>query len=80
MSGKDEPMLQLRANPSVYMFNGQSKEWSSDHGYVCGLGRGQFKMVKKDGSDAPDKSVPFKISAQNDLVVLNGIVMDVGKM
>eukprot|EP00974_Lingulodinium_polyedra_P133773 11226928-Lingulodinium_polyedra.AAC.1 len=37
-------------------------------------------MVKKDGSDAPEKYVPFKISSQKDLVVLNGIVMDVGKV
>ena len=35
-------------------------------------------MVKIDGSDAPEKSVQFKISSQDDLVVLNGIVMDVG--
>ena len=39
---------------------------------------GSFKMVKTDGSDAPEKSIPFKISSQDDLVVLNGIVMDVG--
>ena len=35
-------------------------------------------MVKIDGSDAPEKSVQFKINSQDDLVVLNGIVMDVG--
>ena len=35
-------------------------------------------MVKKDWSDAPEKSVHLKISSQDDLVVLNGIVMDVG--
>ena len=35
-------------------------------------------MVKSDGSDAPEKSLQFKISSQDDLVVLNGIVMDVG--
>ena len=35
-------------------------------------------MVKRDGPEAPDKSLQFKISSQDDLVVLNGIVMDVG--
>ena len=35
-------------------------------------------MVKSDGSDAPVKSLQFKISSQDDLVVLNGIVTDVG--
>ena len=39
MSGKEVPMLQLRANHSVYIFNGQSQEWSSDRGFVCGFGR-----------------------------------------
>ena len=80
MFGKDVPMLQLRANHSVYIFNRQSQEWSSDHGFVCGFGRGTFKMVKLDGSDAPEKSLQFKISSQDDLVVLNGIVMDVGSV
>ena len=35
-------------------------------------------MVKIDGSDAPEKSLQLKISSQDDLVVLNGIVMEVG--
>ena len=78
MSGKDVPMLQLRANQSIYIFNHTSQEWSSDRGLVCGFGRGTFKMVKSDGSDAPVKSLQFKISSQDDLVVLNGIAMDVG--
>ena len=39
MAGKDVPMLQLRANHSVYIFNHQSQEWNSDRGYVCGFGR-----------------------------------------
>ena len=51
MSGKDVPMLQLRANHSVYIFNRLSQEWSSDRGHVCGFGRGEFKKVKLDGSD-----------------------------
>ncbi len=34
-------------------------------------------MVRLDGSDAPEKSIQFKISSQDHLVVLNGIVMDV---
>ena len=37
-----------------------------------------FKMVKGDGSDAPEKSLQFKLSSQDDLVVLNNIIMDVG--
>ena len=37
-------------------------------------------MVKKDGSDAPEKSIHFKINSQDDLVVFNGIVMDVGSV
>ena len=80
MIGKDAPMLQLRANHSVYIHNRQFLEWSSERGFVCGFGRGNFKMVKKDGSDAPEKSIHFKISSQDDLVVLNGIVMDVGSV
>ena len=80
MGGKDGPMLQIRATHSVYIFNSNSQEWSSDYGYVCGFGRGTFKMVKMDGSDAPAKSIPYKLSSQEDLVVLNGIVMKVGKV
>ena len=78
MYGKDVPMLQLRANHSVYIFNQTSQEWSSDRGYVCGFGRGAFKMAKLDGSDTPENVHQFNISSQDDLVVLNGIVMDVG--
>ena len=37
--GKDAPMLQLRANHSVYIFNHQCQEWTSGHGYACGFGR-----------------------------------------
>ena len=39
MHGKDVPMVQLRANHSVYLFNRTSQEWSSDRGFVCGFGR-----------------------------------------
>ena len=39
MPGKDVPMVQLRANHSVYLFNHTSQEWSSDRGFVCGFGR-----------------------------------------
>ena len=78
MSGKDVPMLQLRANQSVYIFNQTSQEWPSDRGYVCGFGRGAFKMAKLDGSDTPENFHQFKISSQDDLVVLEGIVMDMG--
>ena len=39
MSGKDVPMLQLRANHSVYIVTRQSQEWTSDRGFVCGFGR-----------------------------------------
>ena len=41
-------------------------------------GSGGFKLVKSDVSDAREKSLQFKISSQDDLVVLNGIAMDVG--
>ena len=44
---------------------------------VCLL-EGGFKLVKIDGTDAPEQSLQFKISSQDDLAVLNGIVMDVG--
>ena len=45
---------------------------------LCVALGGMFKMVKGDGSDAPEKSLHVKISSQGDIVVLNGIVMDVG--
>ena len=35
-------------------------------------------MAKLDGSDTPENLHQFKISSQDDLVVHNGIVMDVG--
>ena len=59
---KDASMLQLRASHSVYIFNRQSQEWSSDRGLVCGFGVGSFKIATDDGR-MPQKSLPSSRSA-----------------
>ena len=43
--------------------------------FLCGLGKGNFKMFKMDGSDELTGSVSFKFTNDEDSVVLNGVVV-----
>ena len=70
-TGKEQPMLQLRANHNIYILNNSLQEWSSNMGCIAGFGRGGFKLLKADGSDFPAGAIEFACKSSSDKVVFN---------
>ena len=80
MQGKDAPMLQLQAQHKVFIVNKAAAEASlPDGAYVCGMGKGSFKLFKQDQA-LEGNLYEFKLTDQNDLVVMNGAVVGLGKV
>lgn len=77
MVGKEAPMLQIRANHTIYILNKSAQEWASSMGFVASFGKGSFKLLK-DLQDVPNGGIEFKVASSSDLVVLNGVVTELG--
>jgi len=81
-TGKDQLYLQLRANHCAIILN---KDSAKDHALAChsfvaALGRGTFKLLKDTSDAAKPEQYEFKLSTQNDLVMLNNTVLPIGKV
>ena len=48
-------------------------------GFVAGFGKGSFKLVKSDKPLA-ESAIVFNVASDKDLVVLNGVVLELGKV
>ena len=76
---KDAPMLQMRGAHMLYIVNqSPTQEWTSCQGFVCGYGKGGFKLVKVDADDST--GVMFTMTGSKDKVVFNGVVQLLGKV
>ena len=64
--------LQVRGNHALYLINDLTAEWAGCHTFVCGFGKGAFKLFKLDGSDVPVGAQCFHIESGEDMVVLGG--------
>ena len=80
LAGKDAPVLRLRANHATYLVNNNVQKWTPSVGYVCGFGRGSFKLLKSEGADVPSGAIEFKLTNQDDMVVVNGPVSPWGQV
>ena len=50
------------------------------HHFVCGVGKGQFKLMKPAEVIDPKKMVQFVVTDDKSLVVFNGVVTTVGAL
>ena len=78
--GKDAPSLQIRSGHAIYIVNtSPTVEWTSAMGFIAGFGKGSFKFVKND-NPLDDGVIVFNVTSHKDLVVLNGVVLELGKV
>jgi hypothetical protein len=79
MVGKAAASLQIRALHAVYLVAGEEEYTSATDGFLCGFGKGSFKLVK--AADAASAAgVQFCLGGSEDLVVFNGQVCALGKI
>ena len=79
ITSKDAATLQLRANHQVYIVNTGTAEWKASGCFLAGFGKGSFKLLKTD-QPTPEGSKQFELTTSEDLVVFNGVVMQLGKV
>ena len=77
---KDAPSLQIRSSHTIYIVNtSPTVEWTSAMVFIAGFGKGSFKFVKNDNPH-DDGVIVFNVTSHKDLVVLNGVVLELGKV
>ena len=75
--GKDGPFCQIRAQHQVYLVNKSQQEWNSKGAiYVCGFGKGSFKLLKSDATEG----ITFRLHSSEDKVIFNGAVSPLSKI
>jgi hypothetical protein len=78
--GKEAAHLQIRANHTVYYVNPSLQEITVNRAMIAGFGSGGFKMLRADGSDTPEKSVPFVLKSSSDYICFNNAIVDLGQV
>lgn len=75
---KSTGKIQVRANHAIYIVHVGDGAWkSAQHAMVAGFGRGSFKLLKPD-ENAPHNGLVFRISDQDQLVLVGSEVKTVG--
>ena len=79
MASNKDVMLQVRSNHTIYIVNkSETNEWSSTLGFVAGLGKGGFKLVKGDVQESD--GISFRVDDDKTMVVFNGVVTELGQV
>ena len=77
---KDTLWLQLRASHNVYLTNKAKNEVTVAQWFHLGcFGKGSFKLVREEGQNAAGL-LECRWKSDEDLVVLNGTVLSLGKV
>ena len=79
MPSKDAMFLQIRAGHQIYITNKAPHAVDvPPDSFVAAFGKGSFKLIKAGEEVA--ENIEFKLQNQDSLVVLNGLVVSVGKV
>ena len=78
--GKEEVWMQLRTGNTAFIINKSIAEITMPASlFLGGFGKGSFKLTKSPNEELPARSVPFRLTSSDDIVVINQVPMTLEK-
>ena len=76
--GNGMPVIHLRSEKSVYLWNGTDKNFVQTDFCLAFFGSGSYKILKAN-QEVPDKGVLLDFKDSSDQIVLNGVVQTISE-